>query len=70
MFVHLENLADFATGDFLEADGVGIDARDDVGWCHVFLFRFSWWYLMLCRWSEVVRDVESGVCVCDQERRL
>lgn len=40
MFVHLENLADFATGDFLEADGVGIDARDDVGSCHVFLFRF------------------------------
>lgn len=20
---------------------------------------------MLCRWSEVVRDVESGVCVCE-----
>lgn len=27
-------------------------------------FVFSWWCLMLCRWSEVVRDVESGVCVC------
>lgn len=25
---------------------------------------------MLCRWSEVVRDVESGVCVCDQERKV
>lgn len=63
VFVHLENLADFATGDFLEADGIGIDARDDAGWCHVFLFCLSWWCLMLCRWSEVVRDVESGVCV-------
>lgn len=32
VFVDLENLSDFSTGDFLEADGVGIDARDDVGW--------------------------------------